>query len=584
MELSHLHDTDVWLFSASGDNHDILGALTAARHRAAKSVTIITSNPDARLIHAAEGIRDLLILVTPRAEPKDGFLATHSLVGALVSLLLAAGAVAHEGQPSDLPATVVAATQTRLSQEARRNWREALSSAASAAVAIVLYDPRLHPAATLLETSLWEAAALPVQTTDFRNFAHGRHVWLAKRPDVFLLALTGAETRAIWNGIDSPLPPTIPRLDRDYGRCSRLDGYLALLDGFAIVETLSAQRGVDPGKPGTGDFARPIYEADGLARLSSELTPPVRQKRLTRALIDETGVEDGDLPAAHRKVIERLSSTRFGGLVLDYDGTVVATEKRLEPPTAEMVARLTELLAQGLRLGIATGRGGSAGESLRDLLPEHHHHEIVMGYYNGAFIKPLSVDISLAQPEMRPAIRNALAWMRSRPDLFSGTIKDSPLQVTISKNQITSEEAFLTAFAQGPFEGHQHLKVVQSRHSYDLCLMEACKTNVVNTVQLDIPSGLEVLCIGDRGDASGNDHVMLGLPFGISVDHVCSREHAGWSLFGAERTGPDALLRILDALGPVDEGGFALQPSLLLDAPQEKWHKAGTHEKGAGIA
>ncbi len=207
MELSHLHDTDVWLFSASGDNHDILGALTAARNRAAKTITVVTSNPDARIVEAAEGIRDLLVAVTPRAEPKDGFLATHSLVGALVSLLMAAGAVAHEGQASEFGQSVIALTNARLGREARSNWADLLADAASAAVAIVLYDPRLEPAAVLLETSLWETAALPVQTTDFRNFAHGRHVWLANRADAFLLALTGAETQAIWSEIDSPCLP-----------------------------------------------------------------------------------------------------------------------------------------------------------------------------------------------------------------------------------------------------------------------------------------------------------------------------------------------------------------------------------------
>jgi hypothetical protein len=189
-----------------------------------------------------------------------------------------------------------------------------------------------------------------------------------------------------------------------------------------------------------------------------------------------------------------------------------------------------------------------------------------MGYYNGAHVRPLSEDISLAQPEMRPAIRAALAWIRSRPDLFTGNFKDSPLQVMIAKDRIVSEEAFLAAMAQGPFEGHHQLKLVQSRHSYDLCLVEACKTNVVNAVQAAIPEGHEVLCIGDRGETSGNDHIMLGLPFGLSVDHVCSREHVGWSLFGAECTGPDALLRILAALKP-QESGFAFDVSSLVDTP-----------------
>jgi hypothetical protein len=77
---------------------------------------------------------------------------------------------------------------------------------------------------------------------------------------------------------------------------------------------------------------------------------------------------------------------------------------------------------------------------------------------------------------------------------------------------------------------------------------------------------------------------MLGLPFGVSVDHVCSREHAGWSLFGADCTGPDALLRILVALRTAEAGGFALDAHLLVDDADEAWYKKGTEMKGAGIA
>ena len=39
----------------------------------------------------------------------------------------------------------------------------------------------IRSAAIDLESKLTEAALMPVQVADFRNFAHGRHHWLAKR-------------------------------------------------------------------------------------------------------------------------------------------------------------------------------------------------------------------------------------------------------------------------------------------------------------------------------------------------------------------------------------------------------------------
>ena len=65
--------------------------------------------------------------------------------------------------------------------------------------------------------------------------------------------------------------------------------------------------------------------------------------------------------------------------------------------------------------------------------------------------------------------------------------------------------------------------------------------------------------MGDSGDALGNDYALLSMPFGLSVDQVCCRAEAGWALFGATITGPDALLlHILKALRPEPGGGFKI--------------------------
>lgn len=46
---------------------------------------------------------------------------------------------------------------------------------------MVLHGPNTRPAALDIESKCSEAALSAVQLADFRNFAHGRHHWLAKK-------------------------------------------------------------------------------------------------------------------------------------------------------------------------------------------------------------------------------------------------------------------------------------------------------------------------------------------------------------------------------------------------------------------
>jgi hypothetical protein len=71
---------------------------------------------------------------------------------------------------------------------------------------VIAGDPHLKPLSVLLDTSIWEASLCHVQTTDFRNLAHGRHGWLHHRQhETLVLTLTGTDTRAIWAAIDDLL-------------------------------------------------------------------------------------------------------------------------------------------------------------------------------------------------------------------------------------------------------------------------------------------------------------------------------------------------------------------------------------------
>jgi hydroxymethylpyrimidine pyrophosphatase-like HAD family hydrolase len=551
-----LASSQVWLFTANGENPDILAAFYAVVARGASSIQIVTSKPGSLLVAAAAGQPTAQVHIVPVWDPKDGFLSTHSLVGAVTALLLASDQATEFPVGDELPKAYGDAAREILNRQQRETTRELLAPCAGRSTLLVLEDPRLSSIGTLVETSLWECAVCSVQRTDFRNFAHGRHVWLHKRAhDTAIIALTGTETIEVWADIATQVPAICAVSSLDHGNCGRLQNALGIIRGLTIVEALGILSGIDPGKPETGTFARPIYDAPSLSVINARLHPSVRQKQAAVIRRDHPDNRDEDLTTRFLGFVERLSSSAIAGVVLDYDGTLVTHTGRFQPPRDELITELRRLLGLGLLLGIATGRGKSAGDDLRPLIPQEHHPDILIGYYNGAYLQPLSVDIKKQKPPVSPRIADVAKWIKDKPGLLlKQEFKNSGPQLTIDLEVVREPESFAREFMQA-FGGAGDLRIVQSSHTFDICIAGTCKTAVIQALSNRSKSAdAKFLCIGDSGGRAGNDHTLLGTPLGISVDEVCDRVGACWSLFGVEIRGPDALLRLLQALN-VDEMG-----------------------------
>ena len=543
----------IWLFSARGENSDMIGAIRAAAARRAGAIHVVTANEDGRLACEASALANARVHVLPIADPKDGFLATHSLVATVVALLRAADRCSGASMEDVLDDGILAAARVRLASENRACLASEFASLACTDTLILLVDPRLTPAAVTVETSAWEAAICPVQRTDFRNFAHGRHVWLARRSkETVILSLTGTDTRDAWLEIQALIPSHVRSVRRDYANCGRFQNALGVLDGLGIVEAMGRAGGVDPGRPGIGSFGRGLYEGTALERLTARLTPAVRQKQAAAALRDDPQSSAIDMAAQEITVRARFGAAAFRALVLDYDGTVVSTGGRYDPPSSDIIAQLERLLEGGLSLAFATGRGGSAGEQLRAHLSARHHADVLVGYYNGAYLRPLNVDIRQEPAPRHPAIGEALAWLHARPELFlssyADSVKDSKVQATIEMSSLRDPKSFSALF-ESAFAADGRLRLSCSQHSFDICLAETCKTAVISAVANNLgDADASILRIGDSGTRLGNDYAMLGSAYGISVQDVCDRPDVCWSFFGGAIAGPDALLRILRAL------------------------------------
>jgi hypothetical protein len=579
MEDGDLTQSEVWLFSAGGSNPDILAAFDAARARNAQHIRILSTMSASPLADRAAAAKRAWLYLAPTAGEKDGFLATHSLVSMFTVLLLASDLCATNPVGPQIGESFAAEASCHLTHEMRDTVAARLSSVARDNTLFLLQDPRLNPASLLIETCAWEAGLCAVQRTDFRNFAHGRHVWLAHRGDAsFILALTGQETRAIWKGLQTALPTGLRTDTLDFGSCGRAASALSLIHGLTVVEALGRATGIDPGRPGAGDFAEALYDAPSLLEMSYRLPPTIRSKRAAIRLRDDPAYRDVELEAAARAFRSRLAASRFTGLVLDYDGTLVTLEGRYEPMRADLAQELERLLDGGIHLAVATGRGGSAGERLREVVPERHHPDVLVSYYNGAYTRSLAVDIEQDPPLADPRIEVARSWLEA-----SGMFKREPefrnstVQLTVNIADLSDPELLIRRFA-AEANPDRCLRIARSFHTVDICLVEACKTTAAHALAERSGASLDsVLCIGDSGAFAGNDHALLGLPRGISVGRVCDRPEGAWSLFGASREGPDALLIILRALRYDGIGSYRLFVDELDELVRPCWTNSKTN-------
>lgn len=549
-----LETTDVWLFSAGGANPDILAAFEAALARGARSIQLVTASVSSPLAQRCEGVGSAQVHWTPTCGARDGFLATHSLISAVTALLLAGD---YSGPAPDSARVLEewrAQAGDRLAPTRRTEAAKRYRSLRRADTLFLLQDPRLEAASVLIETCAWEAGLCAVQRTDFRNFAHGRHVWLAHRgSDAFVLALTGRETRPIWVDIDAAVPDEIRRDALDAGSCGRFENAALILDGLVLVEAMGAAVGIDPGRPGAGDFAEALYESDALYSAVADRNPAVRLKAAAARLSDQPDRRNLDLDTAWIAFRERLAEAEFRGLVVDYDGTLIADGQVRARVSGDLVAELVRLIDEGVAVAVATGRGGSGGEALRTVVPEAYWGSILISYYNGAYIQPLTADISEERPPREARLDPARDWLSA---LSAGgetlDYRDSLVQLTVQVASLADADLFRRRFDTEANSARQ-LRMARSSHTLDICLAEACKTTVAGALATRLSAGMDsILCLGDSGAIAGNDYALLGLPRGVSVGRVCDRPDRAWNLFGSRLRGPDAVLRILRALRPMN--------------------------------
>lgn len=545
-----LHDPAVMCFSASGRNRDIAAAFEEAANREARPLLAMVMRNNSPLHDLGERFRYSRILSAESAHFKDGFLAVASLLAAGTLLVRAYRKVL--GYDNGLPGTLAELLAATTSQHPN-DIMSSVGATLNAPTTSVLFTASLKPAATDIESRFVEAALGNVHATDLRNFGHGRHHWFAKRADeTGIIALIGDGQTALGDRTLALLPKAIPHARFDFTGENDLQALSGLVTSLYIAAAAGMKRGIDPGKPGVPEFGRRLYH----------LGLPTRRKSRTADIVDVAAwrKQRASVSAAHgpdewrticRRGIDLLASAKVIGVVFDYDGTLCETHRRYDPLPTDVTDALKKVLKQGAPLGIATGRGGSAAERVREAIPESYWDRVLVGYYNGAVIAPLSETSPEPSTEAtNPAFERLEEGLRGIPRFRDAKFRSNANQLSFAIPVLMDPLAAVRETAKFVEKLALQAVVACSSHSIDVTLGRAKKTNVVDALRRNANADghAVILRIGDKGRWPGNDADLLDDPFGLSVDEVSHSTEGCWGVSPRGVLGVQATLYYLSRL------------------------------------
>jgi hypothetical protein len=493
---------------------------------------------------------------------KDGFVATNSLLASTV--LLTRAYTMTSQMPSLLPPTLPLLLHTHRSlADTLGALKQTSLSTLQREHLLVLYGPRCQAAAIDLESKFSEAALGATQLADYRNFAHGRHHWIDKRgKSTGIVAFITPDDQPLAERTLALIPRSVPTTRVLIPHSDTAGSLSGLVYALYLTGLAGKLRGIDPGQPGVPRFGRQIYHLKPRKTWTESYSGlgPVEAAAIRRKsgqdlhMLTHHGTIEFWKDELHA-FIRRLAQTRFRGMVCDYDGTLCEPGQRIE---TEISKRLQSLLAKGWIIGIATGRGKSVRDDLRETIDPPYWPRILVGYYNASEIAPLDDDDhpdakSSPCPALTPvvnAIQEDPYWRNLRELTFR------QWQITLEPSNL--HDPSLWDAARRLTQGTGTI-LLQSTHSIDIVPPGASKTNLTRRIAHDLAAQSrpdDIFCIGDLGRIPGNDADLLASPFGLSVDQVSSDPKTCWNLAPPGHRGTQAAVDYLTCLVSRREGFF----------------------------
>lgn len=566
-----LKENGVLLCTAGGSNPDVLSCFEGLIRREPALLAAVCTRSDTPLARLASSHDWTLCHEFSTPVRKDGFLATNSLVATTV-LLVRAYEHIFSVEPS-LPSTIDELLHPSSSdQDLLATLEAGFGPLCKRQTLVVLHGSTTQPAAADLESRFTEAALGNVQLADYRNFAHGRHHWLARRADeTAILILSGPEDKAAAERTASLLPKFIPCLHLRFSH--GIAGMVsAVLHSIYLGWISGKLQGIDPGRPKVPQFGRRLYHLrsipksplNGFAISAFEANAIERKTGLTVPTLYTRNQLD-EWRNHFRTFSKRLTKASFNGVIFDYDGTLCGTAERCSGLRKEVVAGLVGLLRAGVHVGIATGRGKSVKSELRAKIRQRSlQKRIMIGYHNAGEIGLLDDDdvppsVSPLDESLTPIEATLAAHcfitLHSR-------MEAKGRQITLETNSSHVMQD-LWECVSGIVRHHADagVQLVQSTHSIDVLAPGVSKQSLIvalaERIRLDERDPV-VLCIGDRGRWPGNDFDLLAHSYALSVDESSADPTTCWNLAPPRSRHVDACLHYLRHF-EMGDGAFRIQ-------------------------
>lgn len=514
------------LLSAEGKNADILAAAGQLQLRGCPSlgITLRGSSPLVRLCEQT-GAASLAAYDMPWG--KDGYLATNSLVATLVLLWRA-----YTTDEEFVPAF-----------EALLGWLDGLpaqlahstSGASFGGRALILHGLAGRIGAIDLESKLTEGALAFGQMSNFRQFAHGRHLQLHQPVDPITVVSLRLDGDPLAEATLQLMPPAVGRvIDVQLPALGYAGTELAgVLAAMLLTQTWAGDCR-DPGQPEVPRFGRDLHVLDvaHLVRAPLPVSHAMARKR--------NGAEGTAVVAHAQQYIGRLAAGQFKALVCDFDGTFCDTVKRYEGLDSQVVSELVRLVREGVHLAFATGRGSKLKEVLQTKLPASVWPHVTVGCYSGSYIFRLD-QVEVVKPPPDRRLCELATWLtesRALPDAISPSpdVGQLSLRGVPGTEKVRLIAAINEWIAQRGFRGW---RTFCSGHSVDVVTEHAGKLRVVEQVceRFGLDAETDVLRLGDAGDFGGNDYELMSSGLSLSVDSVPPGWRACWNLLPRQLSG-----------------------------------------------
>lgn len=542
-----IRNSSVLFITASGKNYDIKFSFKRVLQYEPLNVGVISMKENNPLSKISEsyGIAETFDYTIPTG--KDGFLATNSLIAffAILNQTL--------GDSNYIVGNMKEILKNKIS--------EFLNNISNDCTLVVLHGGWSKAVAVDIESKCTEAGLTTSLISDYRNFGHGRHHWFDKNPNSAILALANKSEIALCQKTLKPLPKGIPRLVFESEFDDAKSGLDILIQSFEFINQLGQKVGIDPGKPGVPAYGRELYHLpyNNLLKPSKKGLLTKRAELAIKRKLNIDNLESIDKKElevwkkSYLRFINNLMRNSFGMVLFDYDGTICSSNERYSGPSNQMKEKLLLILEKGFMFGVVTGRGQSIRRDLQKVIPERYWEQVIIGYYNGSDYGILSND-NLPNKKKKPAssLKPFISLLSDIEALYGITITKRPNQLTIEIDDSERWDFIRNLVIQTiKTSGQNEIQILESSHSMDIIPNTVSKIDVVpyakeKLKERNLPQ--QILYIGDKGQWSGNDFMLLDNEFGLSVDEVSPKLEACWNVASLSNRNYSATLEYLDCL------------------------------------